>query len=191
MRTPRRLHSASMRRPATREVPIGRQGPKREVGAIAVILQIKHPREAWGRVSRITPEAVLLLGADEVLDAMPNGAGPHLPRCQQAQNRPRGLVRIAGRLFRRSRLPTVAVVAFAPTPVIILTIHQPADTSLHTLVVRPEAGLSESCQHRPGTINVIGAPTTEPRAIGHLLFEQKVDRFCFCFLFLCLFVLFL
>src|SRR5579864_3784636 len=60
-------------RVAAAQVAVARQRPEREEFRIAVVAQVENPREAGRGVARLVPEAVLTLGADEIVDAALHG----------------------------------------------------------------------------------------------------------------------
>src|SRR5580692_6813442 len=87
----------SMTGSRAQEIPVGRQRPEREIGAVAVILEIEHARKARRRVGRITPETIALLGAPQIFDATAHCVRTAATRRQQRQQCPRSLIGIAGR----------------------------------------------------------------------------------------------
>src|ERR1700722_8933422 len=70
----------------------------------------------------------------------------------------------------------VAVIALPPAAVQILSRSQPINRAPHGRVIRTDARLRERGQDRPGAVNIVGAPATEPRAIGFLLVAQISHR---------------
>ena len=70
----------------------------------------------------------------------------------------------------------VAVIALPPAAVQILSRSQPIDRAPHGGIIRADAGLRECGQDRPGAVNIVGPPATEPRAIAFLLVAQVSHR---------------
>src|SRR3974390_2806135 len=66
----------------------------------------------------------------------------------------------------------VAVVALAPAAVRILPLLEPCHRALYRRIVRPDPRLRQRPEHGPGAVNIIRAPTAEPRAVGLLLLAQ-------------------
>src|ERR1700738_4298382 len=74
-----RLRSVPMSGSGPHEVAIRGECPEREVRAVTVVLQIKHPRETWCGEVRISPETIRLLCTQQVFDAAPHSYGARLP----------------------------------------------------------------------------------------------------------------
>src|SRR5207248_9629616 len=126
-RTPRRFRVESMHGSGScrRAVAIRRERPERKVGAVPVIAEVEHAREARSGEARVAPEPVRPLRAQEVLDAAPHGVRSRLSRGDQREHRPGTLVRGARRAGPGAP-GLVAVVALAPAAVRILPALEPA-----------------------------------------------------------------
>src|SRR2546430_3789450 len=152
-----------------------RQSPKRKVGAIAVISEVEHARKPRRGEARITPQTVVLLGSQQVFDTAPHRIGADLPGRKQPQQGPGTLVGSARR-FSGCLLPVrVGVIALAPAAVGILPGYEPTHGAARGRIIRADARLRERSQYRPGTVDVVRAPATEPRAVRFLLLAQKGD----------------
>jgi hypothetical protein len=57
------------------QITIHREGPQREVLAIPVVSQIKHPWEAGARVAYLLPRAIFSLLPEQVIDATDDADG--------------------------------------------------------------------------------------------------------------------
>ena len=76
--------------------------------------------------------------------------------------------RLAARPFR-----PIAFAGFAPAAIGPLVRQQPGDRAADLRRFRIDPDRIERGQHRPGAINVIGAPAAEPAAIRLLLAAQE------------------
>src|SRR5260370_13874852 len=105
---------------ATRQGAVGRQRPEREMRRIAVIFQIEHARKAGRREARVAPQSIGLLRAQQEFGAASHGIRVRLPRGEQAQKRPGGLVRGARELPSLAGRQRITIVALAPAAVLTL-----------------------------------------------------------------------
>src|SRR5580704_272963 len=74
----RRPRPRSMAAPGTHEVAVRGECPRREVRAVAVVLQIEDTRKARSGEARIAPQSVIALGALQVLDPATHAVRAHL-----------------------------------------------------------------------------------------------------------------
>src|SRR5512145_3483118 len=155
-------------------VAIDPQRPEWEILGVQVILQHEDAREAGAVPEVVLPGTVVTLGGDEVLDA-PLECRPLPAGGQQRQQRPR-------RLRRNGLAPSgqlgavVALAGLAPAAVPVLTAFQPPDGALHVFLAGVLADGAETAQHRPGPVDVVDAPASEPGAVVPLPRLQEVQR---------------
>src|SRR5262249_34701694 len=145
---------------------IARERPQRKKFRIAVIAKIKHARKTGRGITRLTPETVLPLPAEQIIDAAGNSRVIDLSRRHQAQKSPGSLRgRARGRLVS-AVIKLVARAILAPAAVRVLNLEEPADRLAEFRRGVIDAGHIERAQHRPGAINVIHAPAAVPAYIG-------------------------
>src|SRR5688500_9565966 len=148
------------------------QRPQREILRVPIISEVKDSWKTRCGEPGVLPQAVLILGIQEVDDTATHFLAVCLSRGHQSKDRP-------GRLERRARFelacllrPEVSVVTFTPTAILALHGFQPMCSAADSKMSRIYAREAESFQHRPGAINVIASPAPEPGAAGFLLIEQ-------------------
>src|ERR1700722_8369889 len=177
LRAPRRRPSSlSMSDTVAGQIAVGAERPEREVRGITVISQVEHPRKSGSRETRIVPQPIRLLRAHQKLGAAPHTLGGGPPRREQSQKSPRSLVRGAWESYGLCMRQRIGIVALAPAAVGILLELQPIDGAPNGGIVGTDVRLYECRQHRPGAVNIVGAPAAEPRTIGFLLFAQVDNR---------------
>src|SRR3984893_18571775 len=150
-----RLRSVPMSGSGPHEVAIRGECPEREVRAVSVVLQIKHPRETWCGELRISPETIRLLCTQQVFDAAAHSDRARLPDRHQPKECPCRLVRRAVRLLVQVLLARVPVIALAPAAIRILPADEPGHRALYGLVIRTDARLSKRGEHRPRPVDVV------------------------------------
>src|SRR5579883_1434605 len=99
-----------------------------------------------------------------MIDPTPYGGRAGLARRAQSDHRPRRLIGRAGEGTIRIPLEVVAVVALAPTAIRVLPREKPRHGAPHGRVMRRDARELQCHEHRPGAVEVVGAPAAEPGA---------------------------
>src|SRR5258708_19090320 len=153
------------------EVAVTRQRPQREIMRVAEIAQIEHAREADGGVPVLLPPLAVAGIPDEVGDAALDLGAVDLSSRHQAEQRPRRL-RWRARLALAAPVRPIRGTILAPAVVGVLAPDQIVDRPAHRGRCRINPCDVQRAQHRPRPINVIGAPTPEPRSVWLLLLEE-------------------
>src|SRR5437588_10825946 len=100
-----------------RQPPVAGQRPEREEGAITVVAQIEHAREADRGVPRLVPIAIAVLAGDQIGDAARHRRVGNLAGRHQGEQRPGGLRRRAVRRFAMRYTRPIAVTGLAPAAI--------------------------------------------------------------------------
>src|SRR5882757_5004942 len=104
-----------------------------------------------------------------MIDAAAHRIRADLACREQREHGPCRLIGCARRSAERAR---IAVVALTPAAVRVLPALQPLDGLAHSGILAGETCLRETRQHRPCTVNIVGAPAAEPRAVVLLFLAQ-------------------
>ena len=157
------------------QVLVAGERPQRKIGAVAVIAQVEHARETDRVVQLLVPFAALArrAAAGRRCRARPPRSRPR-PR-PSARAAPRPSARACWRRLVPALRP-VAAAALAPAAIRLLARLQPLDGLAHVGLRHVLAGGVQRAQHRPGAVDVVGAPAAEPGAVGFLLAPQIVER---------------
>src|SRR5450432_3289417 len=102
---------------AARQRAVGGQRPEREIGRIAVILQVEHARKSRRREAGVGPRPIPLLGTDEELSPALRSLRSRLACCEQPEKCPGGLIGGAGEALRLARRLRIGIVALAPATI--------------------------------------------------------------------------
>jgi hypothetical protein len=154
-----------------RKTAKARERPERKVNGVAVIAQIEDARKPDRGVPGLIPTPVFALTFDKVADTSGNRRVSNLSGSHQAKQRPGRLRGDAVGRFAMRYSGVVGFGAFAPAAVRMLPGEQPNYRSAYFRRDGVDAECIESRQRRPGSIDVVGAPATEPAAIA-LLFAS-------------------
>src|SRR5262245_679943 len=151
------------------------QRPQREILRVQMVLEHEDAREAGAIPVLVVPGAVFALGRDQMLDPALHDRSPSSARGQQAQQRPRRLRRGGGTAAGQLR-PVVALAGLAPAAIAVLGALQPPHCALDILVLEVLADGLQAPHHRPGAVDIVDAPASEPRTVMTLSPSHEVDR---------------
>src|SRR6185436_15474097 len=161
--------------PSSARSPISAQGPEWKVLGIQVVLEIEDARKAGAVPQGIGPRPLLALRVEKVLDAALHRGPLGAPGGEEPQQRPRGLAR-DGLAAARPRRVLVGSQRLAPAAVGVLPRFQPGHRAAHVLLRAVLADGADAAEHRPGAVDVVGAPAPVPRPVRVLVASQIPER---------------
>src|SRR5262249_37541225 len=122
----------------------------------------------------LVPAAVAALRVAQVIGRAPRRRRLGAIRGDEREQRPRGLRRRARAAAARARTD-VRLAALAEAAVAVLALDEPAHGAPHREAVHRLADRGERRQHRADAVDVVHAPSPEPRALGLLLRVQVAE----------------
>src|SRR5947207_6758268 len=159
-----------------RQPAIAGERPQRKKHAVTVIAQVEDARKPDRGVPGLVPIAVPILAGEQVGDAARHRRVADLARRHQGEQGPGGLRGgTIGRLAMRDVRP-VALAGLAPPAIAPLAGDQPIDCAADFGRTGIDPGGIQPGEHRPGAVDVIGAPAAKPAAVRLLLGPQISKR---------------